>query len=87
MVGVLYLLFDESLMSTTSRDGKSMLALSSMSKAIIGVQVGLIILAMVVTRSSVASLAARKGLPLGNQVTGWLVLSKSLPKSAPIRVD
>jgi phosphatidylinositol glycan class N len=43
-----------------------------------GFQVGIIILAILVTRSSVASLQAKKGLPLGNQVTGWLVLITSL---------
>ena len=75
-VGVSYLLFERSLLPPTARDGKSMFALVGMSKVIIGVQVGLIMLAMIVTRSSVASIAARKGLPLGNQVTGWLVLSK-----------
>ena len=38
-------------------------------------KVGLVGLAMFVTRSSVLSLQARKGLPLGAQVIGWLVLS------------
>lgn len=33
---------------------------------------------MVVTRSSVASLQAKAGLPLGAQVTGWIVLGKLL---------
>jgi len=37
-------------------------------------QVGLVGLSMLVTRSSVASLQARTGLPLGTQVIGWLVL-------------
>ncbi|RYP03694.1 hypothetical protein DL764_004955 [Monosporascus ibericus] len=36
--------------------------------------VGLIILAMLVTRSSALSLQAKQGLPPGNQVVGWLVL-------------
>lgn len=39
-----------------------------------GSQTGLTALAMVVTRSSVASLQAKQGLPLGTQVVGWLVL-------------
>lgn len=42
-----------------------------------GVQVGLVALAMVVTRSSVASLQAKQGLPLGTQVVGWVTLGKS----------
>jgi phosphatidylinositol glycan class N len=39
-------------------------------------QVGLIVLAMIVTTSSVASLQARQGLPLGAQIVGWIVLGK-----------
>ena len=77
IVGVLYLLFDKNILSTKVKDRESTLALDSRSKVILGVQVGLIVLAMVITRSSVASIAARKGLPLGNQVTGWLVLGES----------
>ena len=53
------------------------------SQTIIGVQVGLIILAMVVTRSSVVSLQAKQGLPIGNQVVGWLVLGKKLITRQP----
>lgn len=41
-------------------------------------KVGLIALAMLVTRSSVASLQARRGLPLGTQIVGWIVLTSSL---------
>ena len=63
---------------------------NSLSRVILGVQVGLshmsqlsltnlgktglIALAMLVTRSSVASLQAKQGLPVGTQVVGWLVL-------------
>lgn len=32
-------------------------------------------LAMVVTRSSALSLQAKRGLPLGNQIVGWTILS------------
>lgn len=77
MVGVLYILFEKSILSTATSSTKPSPTLDDISKAILGLQVGLIILAMVVTRSSAASLAARKGLPLGNQVTGWLILSES----------
>lgn len=40
-------------------------------------QVGLIALAMLVTRSSVASLQTKQGLPLGTQAVGWITLGKS----------
>jgi GPI ethanolamine phosphate transferase 1 len=43
-----------------------------------GTQIGIILLAILVTRSSITSLQAKQGLPLGNQVTGWLVLITSL---------
>lgn len=49
-----------------------------LSKSILGLQVGLIGLAMVVTQSSVRSLQSKQGLPLGNQVVGWAVLVLSL---------
>lgn len=52
---------------------------SSLSQSILGVQIGLILLAMIVTWSSIASLQAKRGLPLGNQVIGWLVLSTTKP--------
>lgn len=36
----------------------------------------MIALSLIVTRSSVSSLQAKQGLPLGNQVVGWFVLGK-----------
>jgi hypothetical protein len=39
-------------------------------------QIGFIILAMIVTRSSALSLQAKVGLPRGNQLVGWVVLGK-----------
>lgn len=45
---------------------------------LIVLEVGLVAVAMLVTRSSVSSLQARQGLPLGAQVTGWVVLSMKL---------
>ena len=43
-----------------------------------GVQVGIILLTVLVTRSSVESIQAKKGLPLGNQIVGWFVLIASI---------
>lgn len=45
-------------------------------------QVGLVALAMLVTRSSVASLQAKQGLPLGTQMVGWFTLGKYIFSSA-----
>lgn len=36
----------------------------------------MVLLALIVTRSSVSSLQSRQGLPFGNQVAGWFVLGK-----------
>lgn len=46
------------------------------SRVILGLQVGLVALAMLVTRSSVASLQTKQGLPLGTQIAGWATLGK-----------
>ena len=75
LVGVLYLLFEKSILSTTTGSKNSSPTLDGVSRSILGIQVGLIVLAMVVTKSSVASLQAKRGLPFGNQVVGWAVLS------------
>ena len=81
-VGLFYLLFEKSILSASSstRGQLSAPLADGLSRNILGAQIGLIMLAMVITRSSVASLQAKRGLPLGNQVIGWFVLSKS-PKS------
>ncbi|KAI2619974.1 GPI ethanolamine phosphate transferase 1 [Hypoxylon sp. NC1633] len=74
-VGVLYLIFEDRLLadpagskSATVRKGKEI------SRTLVGIQIGLIILAMIVTRGSALSIQAKQGLPRGNQVVGWLVL-------------
>lgn len=78
VVGVLYLLFEKTILSTHGVNDEQSSTLSRASKCIIGAQIGLVVMAMVVTNSSVASLQAKKGLPLGNQVVGWMVLGKFL---------
>ncbi|KAL9064852.1 MAG: hypothetical protein Q9157_007683 [Trypethelium eluteriae] len=79
-VGVLYLLYEKSIIVQTNHTEEELASASvdSLSRMILGGQVGLVALAMLVTRSSVLSLQARKGLPLGTQVVGWLVLIASL---------
>ena len=76
-VGALYLVFEESLSSSAGALASA--DRSKFSRNVMGIQVGQIVLAMLVTRSSVASLQAKQGLPVGNQIIGWLVLSMSLP--------
>ena len=73
LVGVLYILFEKSILSSTNSSKEA--SLDGLSGTLLGVQIGLIMLAMIVTRSSVASLQAKAGLPLGNQVVGWTILS------------
>ncbi|RPB28672.1 PigN-domain-containing protein [Terfezia boudieri ATCC MYA-4762] len=79
-LGILYMIFGNSIVDPSS---KSITADEQnwVSKAILGIQVGLIALSMVVTQSSVRSLQAKQGLPLGNQVVGWglLILSLTVP--------
>ncbi|KAI1821888.1 PigN-domain-containing protein [Xylaria intraflava] len=74
-VGIIYLVFEDKI---PSKNSQSQPGPNRISRALIGVQTGLIILAMMVTRSSVLSLQAKQGLPRGNQIVGWLVLVISL---------
>lgn len=77
-IGILYLAFEEKVLSDFSTAvSKTKPPRNEISRTLIGVQVGLVVLAVVVTRSSVLSLQAKQGLPRGNQIVGWLVLSKS----------
>ncbi|KAL1641323.1 Glycosyl phosphatidyl inositol anchor synthesis [Diplodia intermedia] len=78
--GALYLFFEKSIIaqSTATKKGLASEKVDVLSRTILGTQVGLVALAMLVTRSSVASLQAKEGLPLGTQVVGWVVLIASL---------
>ncbi|KAK4499371.1 hypothetical protein PRZ48_009884 [Zasmidium cellare] len=80
LMGLLYIAFEKSLLVKTapSPEGLGAAHADSLSRTILGVQVGLIALAMIVTRSSVASLQAKQGLPLGTQMLGWFTLISSL---------
>ena len=73
LIGILYIAFEKSAI-VPANSGK----VHGVSRILTGIQIGLIALAMVVTRSSIASLQAKTGLPLGAQVTGWIVLVSSL---------
>lgn len=72
-IGLLYLIFEQDLTSN-GLDQEIRIQMSTPSRIILGAQIGFILLAMFVTRSSIASLQAKKGLPPGNQIVGWIVL-------------
>lgn len=80
LIGILYISFEKSVLvpATATQNGLAAPKVDQTSRIITGVQIGLVALAMIVTRSSVASLKAKAGLPLGAQVTGWVVLISSL---------
>ncbi|TAQ90028.1 hypothetical protein B7494_g1635 [Chlorociboria aeruginascens] len=74
-IGILYLIFEGRLLVKSGLKGDSTKpAENLLSRTLIGVQIGLIILAIFVTRSSIMSLQAKQGLPRGNQILGWNVL-------------
>ncbi|KAF4201424.1 hypothetical protein CNMCM8927_001605 [Aspergillus lentulus] len=80
LVGFLYIVFEKRLLVQTvpSKDALSIADADGVSRAILGLQVGLVALAILVTRSSVASLQRKQGLPLGTQIAGWATLVASL---------
>lgn len=79
-IGVLYLVFEERILAdgTTEQVDLAGHSVDHLSRAILGAQLGLVALATIVTKSSVSSLQAKEGLPLGTQVVGWLTLVSSL---------
>lgn len=75
-VGVLYLLFEKSILydAESSEDELSNPTVDHSTRVIIGVQVGLVALAMIVTKSSIWYIQAREGLPTGTKAVGWITL-------------
>ncbi|KAF2141433.1 uncharacterized protein K452DRAFT_272309 [Aplosporella prunicola CBS 121167] len=80
VAGALYLVYEKSILeqSTSSNTRLASSPADGISRTILGVQLGLIALAMAVTKSSVTSLQTKQGLPLGTQIVGWIVLVASL---------
>ncbi|KGO70920.1 GPI ethanolamine phosphate transferase 1 [Penicillium italicum] len=79
LAGILYLLFEDAIIGPHDPESKEPNAIGRVgSRIIMGIQLGLVLLAVIVTRSSVISLQARQGLPFGNIVVGWVVLVASL---------
>ena len=79
VVGLAYILLEKSMLVQTAPNSSALASNKpdGVSRIIMGTQVGLVALAMLVTRSSVFSLQAKQGLPLGTQVVGWLTLVAS----------
>lgn len=80
VVGLLYLVFEDSIPPDSPRyEAKAASETGrTVRRTLTGVQTGLVLLAMLVTRSSALSLQAKQGLPRGNQIVGWTVLVVSL---------
>ncbi|KAF7591077.1 Glycosyl phosphatidyl inositol anchor synthesis [Aspergillus hancockii] len=76
--GLLYLIFEGDILGQKRSSERNTAVSSCGSRSIMGAQVGMILLALIVTRSSAASLQAKQGLPFGNQVLGWSILAASL---------
>ncbi|PKS11571.1 hypothetical protein jhhlp_003336 [Lomentospora prolificans] len=77
LIGISYLVFEDVVLSDFSTQKKPMsqkLPGHATSRILTGIQIGLIVLAMVVTRSSALAIQAKQGLPRGNQVVGYVVL-------------
>ncbi|KAJ4389846.1 Glycosyl phosphatidyl inositol anchor synthesis [Gnomoniopsis smithogilvyi] len=88
VVGAAYLIFEDRILadfSNTLAPSKS--SSRYVSRTLVGIQIGLVALAMVVTRSSALSMQAKQGLPRGNQIVGWLVLIVSLLMPMTYRLE
>jgi len=72
LTGILYLLFEDAIIGSKEPSAIGRVG----SRIIMGIQLGMVLLAVIVTRSSVYSLQARQGLPFGNLVVGWVVFGK-----------
>ncbi|KAH7382469.1 Phosphatidylinositolglycan class N-domain-containing protein [Phaeosphaeria sp. MPI-PUGE-AT-0046c] len=78
-VGALYLLFEKSILAnTTSDDELAEPVVDEKSRMILSVQLGLVLLSLIVTRSSIGYIKAGEGLPLGVLVVGRTTLFASL---------
>jgi phosphatidylinositol glycan class N len=77
VVGVVYLVFEDFILADFSSAMKLPTSRPNhVTRGLVGVQIGLTVLSMIITRSSALSLQAKQGLPPGNQIMGWIVLGK-----------
>lgn len=79
IVGIAYLILEDFVLADFTWSAKRSHGTNHVSRTLVGTQIGLTLLSMIVTRSSALSLQAKQGLPRGNQVMGWIVLSEWLP--------
>lgn len=73
-IGFLYLVFENKILAKESIDPKS----NEKSRLLLGVQLGLVLLSMLVTKQSIGYIQARQGLPVGVLAVGWATLVSSL---------
>ncbi|KAH7327876.1 phosphatidylinositolglycan class N [Stachybotrys elegans] len=79
VLGLLYLAFEDYILADFTSASSSCPSCSHCEiRTNVFCQVGLIILSIIVTYSSSMSLETGNGLPLGNQIVGWIVLVSSL---------
>lgn len=78
IIGLLYLALEDFFLSDFSWASRKDSAKPGVAigRVVVGAQIGLTLLAIIVTRSSALSLQAKQGLPIGNQVVGWIVLGE-----------
>lgn len=81
-VGVVYLICEDIILAEITSRSRVKPAKNHVARGLVGAQIGLVILAMLVTRHSALSLQARTGLPRGSQIVGWLTLSESSRNSS-----
>ncbi|KAK3334247.1 LOW QUALITY PROTEIN: GPI ethanolamine phosphate transferase 1 [Neurospora tetraspora] len=77
VIGLLYLIFEDFVLADFSWNAKPT-SRNHLSRSLVGIQVGLTVLSIIITRSSALSLQAKQGLPRGNQIIGWVTLVASL---------
>ncbi|KAF7548315.1 hypothetical protein G7Z17_g7139 [Cylindrodendrum hubeiense] len=77
IIGLSYLMFEDYALSDFSSPKTKKDRLHT-SRTLLGAQIGLTLLSILVTHSSIMSLQAKQGLPPGNQIVGWIILVVSL---------
>ena len=78
-VGALYLLLERRLVAKSQSEAEvASHELNNQSRIILGLQLGLVLLSMIVTKSSIGYLQAREGIPYGVLTIGRATLAASL---------